>query len=110
MSLTPLLGELATYVGELVERIDARGEANAQADALFEAIDADGNGVIEREELRGYLLGGGGSAGGRRNSNFETLFSKLDLDGDGVICREELRAGYLELVVGEQRESALQTA
>ena len=48
MSLTPLLGELATYVGELVERIDAGSTANAAADELFEEIDADGNGFIER--------------------------------------------------------------
>ena len=41
MSLTPLLGELAEFVGDAVERIDAGQEANSQADALFDVIDVD---------------------------------------------------------------------
>jgi len=120
MSLTPLLGELAEYVGEQVERIDAGQESRAQADALFAVIDADGNGSIEREELRAFLLGGGG--GGRPagesatpgdptgDTSFERLFELLDLDGDGVISREELRAGYTELIIGEVRDAALKWA
>ena len=56
MSLTPLLGEAAAYIGELVERIDATSAANAKADALFDAIDVNGDGVIELDELRTYLL------------------------------------------------------
>lgn len=113
MSLTPLLGELAEYVGEVVERIDAGQEGNVQADALFDSIDADGNGSIEMEELREYLLGGGRTAAGdttRSNASFEQLFEQLDLNGDGVISREELRAGYTELVLGEVRDAALQYA
>ncbi len=46
MSLTPLLGEAAEYVGAAVERIDATNAAHEKADALFDVIDTDGNGSI----------------------------------------------------------------
>ena len=115
MSLTPLLGEAAVYVSEQVERIDASSAANARADELFDVIDADGNGSIEKAELLSYLLGGVSSSGGdsaRREGNaaFDELFSLLDLDGDGVITRDELRAGFTELISGELRRAALQYA
>lgn len=108
MSLTPLLAELAVYVGDVVERVDASGGLfgevcgidDPQADALFDVIDADGSGSIDADELRSYLLGGGDDAA-RDNAAFEALFKTLDLNGDGVISREELRQGYLDLVAGE---------
>ena len=110
MSLTPLLAELAVYVGDVVERIDASGGLfgevtcgidDPQADALFDVIDADGSGSIDADELRTYLLGGGTAAATRDNASFETLFKTIDLNGDGVISRDELRKGYLDLVTGE---------
>jgi len=111
MSLTPVLGEVAAYVGEAVERIDAGSAASVQADELFAVIDADGNGTIERDELRSYLLGGDTVAATTRdNLSFEQLFEELDLNGDGVISRDELRKGYLELILGEVRDAALQYA
>ena len=131
MSLTPLLGELAVHVSEQVERIDASNAANSRADELFDVIDADRNGSIEKSELLSYLLGdgsassrssgvgdgvgdggGGGSGGGSGSGNeaFEQLFSLLDLDGDGVITRDELRAGFTELISGELRQKALEYA
>ena len=81
MSLTPLLGEVAEYVGDLVDRIDAGNAANAKADELFDVIDVDGNGSIEREELRSYLLGGGEhDEDDKDNDSFETLFEMLDIN------------------------------
>ena len=66
---------------------------DAQADALFDVIDADGSGVIDADELRAYLLGGGDHAAQIKNDAFDTLFQSLDLNRDGVICRDELREG-----------------
>lgn len=105
-----LIWQVAQYVGEAVERIDASSEAAAKADQLFDVIDADGNGSIERGELREYLLGGGAGGDGSSNASFEALFDSLDLNGDGVISRSELRTGYTELIVGEVRDAALQCA
>jgi len=111
MSLTPLLGELADYVGSAVQRVDADQAARVTADELFDVIDADGSGTIEMDELRSYLLGGGyADAMDEGNESFAKLFMMLDLNGDGVISREELRQGYLELIIGEQRDAALQYA
>ena len=47
---------------------------DAQADALFDVIDADGSGVIDADELRAYLLGGGDHAAQIKNDAFDTLF------------------------------------
>lgn len=66
--------------------------ADARADELFDVIDADGNGTIEREELRRYLLGGGGRAsegGEDGNASFAELVAQLDLNGD-VLSRGQL--------------------
>ena len=60
-----------------------------------------------QDELRGYLLGGSTSVG---NDSFERLFSMLDLNGDGVISRQELRDGYVDVILGEARDAALQYA
>ena len=135
MSLTPVLGEMAGYVGTAVERIDATSAANAQADELFDLIDADGNGSIDFDELKEYLLGAGrdtmggggladgvGAAGGSGATDAlqnETpsfalrvgeLFETLDQNGDGVITREELSQGYLGLMMNDVRDAAVQYA
>jgi len=111
MSLTPILGEAAAYVSDAVERIDATSAANLKADMLFDAIDADGSGEIDMEELRDYLLSGGmraypGSEAGAPALCVGELFEQLDADGDGVISRNELRQGYLALEFRDLRDAA----
>ncbi|MCA2224595.1 EF-hand domain-containing protein [Nonomuraea aurantiaca] len=54
------------------------------ADAAFDAIDADGNGSISREELARLYIAAGESA---ETSN--GFFDRVDTDGDGCISREE---------------------
>lgn len=51
-----------------------------------------------------------GAVATRANASFEQLFARLDLKGDGVITRDELREGYLELILGDARDAALQYA
>jgi len=63
---------------------------NADADAVFNVIDVDGDGSVSREELTEHLVGAGYT-----ESAVSAIFSKLDSNADGVLSREELRAGFL---------------
>ena len=100
MSLTPLLGEVADGVGRFLEsgdrRISLDGDVitTAEAEELFEQIDADGSGTIELDELQVALA--------ERGLSYVTIaeiFRAFDSDGDGVISRSEwtkgLEAGLL---------------
>jgi Kef-type K+ transport system membrane component KefB/Ca2+-binding EF-hand superfamily protein/voltage-gated potassium channel Kch len=92
MSLTPLLGNLGDFAGDLID-----GKANngkkaimsvEQAASLFDNIDTDRSGSIELDELRTALL--------KLNFSFASIaevFAKFDSNNDGVIDRDEWRAG-----------------
>lgn len=62
----------------------------ADADAVFNVIDVDGDGSVSREELTKHLVGAGYT-----ESAVGAIFSKLDSNADGVLSREELRAGFM---------------
>lgn len=67
------------------------GEIHTDADALFNAIDIDGNGFVSETELRVYL---------REFSKYNDvaitkLFSVLDINTDGDIERAELRDAFV---------------
>ena len=61
----------------------------AEADSIFVAIDADGNGLISREELGEHLAG-------REHTPeaIDRLFALLDTNEDGVISPQELRDAF----------------
>uniref|UniRef100_A0A7R9ZDG1 Calmodulin n=1 Tax=Pseudictyota dubia TaxID=2749911 RepID=A0A7R9ZDG1_9STRA len=102
MSLTPLLGEVADQAGNYLETFEnsvsdggtsgllSRGGSLNAADAavLFDAIDVDGSGSIELDELRDALV-----ERGLRYAFIGELFTAFDTDGDGTISREEWKAG-----------------
>lgn len=92
MSLTPVLGELGAYAGNLIEastnEVREDGLTVAEESALFDQLDKDQNGVIELDELRDALV----------KLNFPyisiaAVFKRFDKDGDGMIDRNEWRAG-----------------
>ena len=64
---------------ELAEVITAEG---AQLEALFHEFDEDGDGVVDRGELKRGLQGLGA---GLSEQTVDDMFSMLDLDGDGLI-------------------------
>ena len=68
--------------------VDA-AQVAAEADEVFDAIDANGDGAISLEELRSHLAGSGYSP-----AAVQAMFDGLDTNGDGSVSRDELRAGF----------------
>jgi Ca2+-binding EF-hand superfamily protein len=66
-------------------------EIHADSDSLFYSIDADGNGTISKDELKGHLA---------RTSKYSDpainkIFRMLDVNKDGEISKEELREAFV---------------
>merc|ERR1712228_926897 len=90
-SRSPMLS-MALDVEEICSVIpEVCADVEADADAVFSIIDKDGNGMIEREELRDHL-----SKAGYAMKAVDMIFDKLDTNADGMISREELRVGFLK--------------
>lgn len=64
-------------------------ETDAEADAVFEVLDTNGDGKISLEELESHLFGSGYS-----KAAITSMFETLDANSDGGISREELRTGF----------------
>ena len=67
-------------------------ETHEDADALFNAIDVDGNGEISKDELREHLK----SFSKYSFKAISKLFKMLDANRDGVIERDEMRAAFVK--------------
>ena len=65
------------------------GEADTEAERIFNIIDADKSGEIDASELLTHLLAAGIDA-----DEISRTFAAIDTDGDGAITRDEWRAGY----------------
>ena len=105
MSLTPLLGEVGSFVGSKLDEEEI-GLTASQEVELFEQIDKDNSGSIELEELRDALLKLGFAF-----SSIAEVFSSFDTDGDGRISKEEwtsgISKGYLADALNAQSKDAL---
>ena len=64
-----------------------------QVGKTFDAIDSDGSGEIDREEMRQVLLRMGANI---PPSGIDRLFALLDRDGSGTIERDEFIAWYAD--------------
>jgi len=117
MSLTPLLGELATVAGNWVDNKlgiplaegvngDIQPLTAVEAAELFDAIDTDDSGTIDLEELREALLKLNFSYAG-----IAEVFENFDENHDGVISRLEwkkgLEAGLLSDTIDADSEISL---
>lgn len=89
------LDELMTVVDQL-DTVAA--EVYATADAMFEAIDENGDGRISLEEHRQVVAAWKGSDAG-----VEEVFDKLDLNGDGHLSHEEFRELWSEFWRGDDQ-------
>lgn len=73
----------------------------ATADAMFEAIDENGDGLISRPEYRQLIEVWNGRA-----TDTDEVFSLLDSDGDDFIPREEFRLLWYEFWAGDDPQAA----
>ena len=63
----------------------------SNADALFETIDTDGSGEIDKSEFSAHL-----SKSGFSRVTIAHIFDVLDVNSDGAISREELRRSFVQ--------------
>jgi Ca2+-binding EF-hand superfamily protein len=92
---------------ELMVLVDQLGslddEIYATADAMFEAIDQDGDERVTLDEHKQVVLAWKGS-----DEGVEEVFPQLDLNGDGHLSREEFRELWSGFWRGEDPQSPSQ--
>jgi len=76
---------LGNYNAEFVSEICE------DADQVFQSCDADGNGEIDRRELRSHV---GRSFADYSEVAIDNIFRQIDADGDGTITQEEWRDAF----------------
>jgi hypothetical protein len=72
----------------------------ATADAMFEAVDENGDGRVSRAEYRRMIEAWNG-----RTTDTDEVFELLDLDGDGAITVDEFRLLWTEFWAGDDPAS-----
>ncbi|MBA2893112.1 EF-hand domain-containing protein [Nonomuraea soli] len=85
--------DVLTVVDLLGQMPDA---VTATADAMFEAVDEDGDGRISPVEYRLMIEAWNG-----RPTDTADAFARLDLDGDGIISRSEFARHWSEFWAGD---------
>ena len=63
----------------------------------FQVLDRDHNGMIDKEEVMGYLMNNGLEEEEAIQLTDE-IISALDTDHDGRISLEEFKDGYIEII------------
>jgi hypothetical protein len=80
-----------------VEGLDGMTDAvSGTADAMFEAIDLNGDGLISRSEYGALIETWNGTP-----TATDEIFPRLDLDGDGHLTRDEFRTHWTEFWAGD---------
>jgi Ca2+-binding EF-hand superfamily protein len=94
------LDDVMNVVDQLPQLADA---VEATAEAMFDAIDTDGDDRISLEEHKQVVYAWKGSDDG-----MEAAFPKLDLNGDGHLSREEFRELWAGFWRGDDQDSPSQ--
>nr|WP_236715140.1 EF-hand domain-containing protein [Nonomuraea pusilla] len=87
------IDEVLRVVEQLGDRADA---VSATADAMFDAVDLDGDGLISRSEYAVLVETWSGTPAAT-----DQVFPRLDLDGDGHLAREEFRTHWTDFWAGD---------
>ncbi|ONI79627.1 calcium sensor EFh [Actinosynnema sp. ALI-1.44] len=72
----------------------------ATADAMFKAIDADGDGYVTASEYRQMIEAWNGT-----ETDTDTIFPALDTDGDGRLSRAEFATLWFEFWAGNNADA-----
>jgi Ca2+-binding EF-hand superfamily protein len=72
----------------------------ATADAMFDAIDEDGDGHVTLEEHKQVVFAWKGTDAGD-----EEVFALMDSNGDGYLSRAEFRAHWFEFWAGDDEDA-----
>jgi Ca2+-binding EF-hand superfamily protein len=86
----------------VVDRLGAIPEAvTGTAEAMFEAIDEDGDGRISAEEYHRLIVAWNG-----QETDTDAIFPLLDADGDGQLSEEEFVGLWREFWAGDDPDAA----
>jgi hypothetical protein len=70
---------------------DKKGPQGLDSAMLFRRIDANGDGKMSRDELRGFLYQVAGNRMRGRERPFNRIFQQADTDGDGYLSPDEFK-------------------
>ncbi|GAA1724789.1 EF-hand domain-containing protein [Nonomuraea bangladeshensis] len=97
-------GDDGVSLDEVLRVVDGLGDltdaVSGTADAMFEAIDLDGDGLISRSEYGALIATWSGTP-----SATDEIFPRLDLDGDGHLTRDEFRVHWTEFWAGDDPDA-----
>ncbi|WP_155350752.1 EF-hand domain-containing protein [Acrocarpospora pleiomorpha] len=93
-------GGNAVTLDEVLHVVEGLGDmadaVSGTADAMFEAIDLNGDGLISRSEYGALIETWNGAPAAT-----DEIFPRLDLDGDGHLTRDEFRIHWTEFWAGD---------
>jgi len=93
------VGGAAGYSAAAIYNAQGRGPGDAAAlqEKLFDKLDVNGDGAIDKSELGEFLNFVSSATGSATKTDSSQLFKTLDADGDGSISKQDLANGMQKL-------------